>query len=379
MANFVETFKKGKAGLNVGLTTGIRALDKAINGLQKKTSIGVAAAPKCGKTTVCDYAFLISPYLQMEQLGMLHNINWIYFSGEIDRVSKEFKVAAFFMAYDYGVYNFMYRGELIQMNSEYLMGKQLWFPKDNKEAMGTPIPILAEHEEMLKEIYTKRIIPMFGEFNAKGERIKKGKIDFIEDLENPTGMSKYVWKYARDHGKFLEEEYTTLDDHNNRIKKKRIVGYQENNPDLYTIIICDHIRKPKRERGFSMKENIDKWLEYTTYLRNTCSFTFINICHSNRGIANVERLRYAGEYIFPTADDIKDTGNLAEESTILMTLFNANDEKYNLEKHFGVELKDYPNYRSLHITESRYTESPAHIQMNMYGGINMFTPLNNFD
>ena len=72
------------------------------------------------------------------------------------------------------------------------------------------------------------------------------------------------------------------------------------------------------------------------------------------------------------------TGNLAEESTILMTMFNPNDEKYNLEKHFEHELKDYPNYRSIHITESRNTPSPMHVFTNMYGGVNYFTPLNQF-
>ena len=97
--------------------------------------------------------------------------------------------------------------------------------------------------------------------------------------------------------------------------------------------------------------------------------------HSNRGVTNVDRLKMHGDKIFPTADDVKDTGNLAEESTILMTLFNPSDEKYNLTNHFGVELADYPNYRSLHITESRNTDSPVHIQLNVFGNVNYFEPL----
>ena len=125
-----------------------------------------------------------------------------------------------------------------------------------------------------------------------------------------------------------------------------------------------------------MKQTIDKWLEYSTILVNRCGFTMVNIMHSNRQVSNVDRLKMHGESIFPTADDIKDTGNLAEESTILMTLFNPSDEKYNLQKHFGVMLKDHPLYRSLHITESRYTECPVHIQLNAYSNINYFTPLN---
>lgn len=44
--NFVKAFKQGKEGRNFGLTTGIPQLDQAINGVQRKTTISVAAAPK---------------------------------------------------------------------------------------------------------------------------------------------------------------------------------------------------------------------------------------------------------------------------------------------------------------------------------------------
>lgn len=373
MANFIETYKAGKQGRNFGLTTGIDSLDSAINGLQKKTTIGLAAAPKCGKTTFCDFAFVISPYLQLLSLGELDKVQWIYFSYEIDRINKEFKFAAFFMAHDYGIYNFTYKGTTYQMSQDYLMGRLL---HTNSDGTKESVPVFPEHEEKLKLVYENRIVPLFGEWDDSGHLITEGKIKFIEDPENPTGLNKFLMGYAKLNGTFIETEYNTTNEEGKTVKKKRIIGYRPNDPDKFTIIITDHIRKLRRERGFTMKENIDKWLEYSTFLRNICGFTFIHVCHSNRQIANVDRLKYAGEYIFPTADDVKDTGNLAEESTILMTLFNPNDEKYNLEKHMGVQLSEYPNYRSLHITESRYTECPVHMQLNMYGGINTFTPLN---
>lgn len=44
--NFVSTFQQGKEGKNFGLSTGLPGLDQAINGLQRKTTISIAAAPK---------------------------------------------------------------------------------------------------------------------------------------------------------------------------------------------------------------------------------------------------------------------------------------------------------------------------------------------
>lgn len=383
--NFIETFKQGKAGKSFGLTTGISALDRAINGIQRKTSIGIASAPKVGKTTLVDFSCLISPYLQLlelekekDKLGIswLDNVEWIYNSFEIDRVSKEFKIAAFFMAYDHNQYNFMHKGVMYEMNGEYLMGRQL---HENPDKTLELIPVSEEHERLLRIVYEKRIVPMFGEFAADGTQIKKGKIIFIEQSDNPTGLYKYLLRYADLNGRFTHERYEVKEE-GKVIAKERIKAYIPKNPDKFTIIITDHVRKLKRERGFTMKENIDKWLEYSTELRNLCHFTFIHVAHSNRGVSNVERLKFAGEYIFPTGDDVKDSGNLSEECTIVLTMMNPNDEKYNLEKHFGVDLTDNqnPDYRSIHLVESRNTKCPAHIQVNMKGGINMFSPLNEF-
>lgn len=372
MSNFIETFKQGKSGKNFGLSTGIPALDKAINGIQRKATIGIASAPKVGKTTLADFSFLISPYLHAIKLGILDNVEWIYLSGEIDRVSKEFKIAAFFMAHDHNQYNYTYKGKTYMIDSEYLMGRKLYGEPDSEDV--ELIQVTPEHEEILKKVYAERIVPMFGEYDAKGIQITTGKITFIEHLENPTGINKYLLHHADENGKFHKVKYH-IKEEGRMVEKEKIVSYEPNNPDKYTIVITDHIRKLPKERGFSMKENIDKYLEYTTILRNLTSYSFIHIAHSNRQVANVERLRFAGEFIFPTGDDVKDSGNLSEECTILLTMFNPNDEKYNLEKHFGIELKSFPNYRSIHVVEARNVECPQHIQVNMIGGVNMFTPL----
>lgn len=397
MANLASVYEMGKAGLNKGLPTGIPGLDAAINGIQKTSSYGIAAAQKVGKTTFADYSFLLAPYLYIERLekrrlgvnrlnmwneegtdfyyrndpnSHWHNISWIYFSFEVDRVSKEFKMVSYFMYHDYGISSFNYLGKEYYMTIDYLQGKQLVYGSDEEI-----VPVIPEHEEMVKNIYIHRIIPIFGEYNKNGVKIRNGLVDFLDNKDNPTGMYKYIRSYARRHGTIHSEKFTIINEKGEVEEHSREVGYTENNPNLRTIIITDHQRKLKRERNFNMKDNIDKWLEYTTELRNQFFFTFVNLAHSNRGIANVERLKYMGEGIYPTADDVKDTGNLAEESTVLITLFNPNDEKYNLEKHFGYTLKDYPLYRSIHIADARNVFCPQHIFTNMYGWVNVFNEI----
>lgn len=312
--NFVKAFKQGKEGRNFGLTTGIPQLDQAINGIQRKTTISVAAAPKVGKTTMVDFCFVLSPYLEAVEKGILDKVHWIYFSYEIDRISKEFKFAAFFMYKDFGVSEIDYKGKKYPMSQDYLMGKLLHRnPDDSLEQ----VPVSPEHEAMLQNIYKERIIPIFGEYNDSGKQISKGVMTFIEDPENPTGLYKGLLRYADANGEFLHETYSITDEKGVSTSHKRIVGYNPKDPDKFTIIVTDHIRKLRRENvkggGTTMKENIDKWLEYSTWLRNMCGFTFIHIVHMNRGLANIERLKFAknselGYIVYPTGDDVKDSG-----------------------------------------------------------------------
>jgi hypothetical protein len=365
--NFIDEFKKGQLGLNFGLPMGHTHLEKALDGVQRQHIYTLASAAKVGKTAVVDYMFLLSPYLYSLNDPEL-DIHWEYFSFEIDRVSKEFKFVAFFMAYDYGVYTFDYEDNIYMMSPRYLRGKL-------KDEGGNLIPILEEHFEMVKEIYSNRIVPIFGEYSKSGKLLKPGKVSFIEEKDNPTGIQKYLMRKADVEGKFIHEPYTTVDEYGNEVKKKRVIGYVPNNPKAYRIIIIDHVRSMRLERSFTIKQNIDKLSQYEVELRNRCGYTFVNIVHTNRSISSIERLKYMTENIFPTPEDIKDSGNLSEDSNTIMTMFNPHDEKYNLKKHFGFELASQPNYRSLHVVESRETPCPAHFFMNMYGNVNMFKEL----
>lgn len=70
--------------------------------------------------------------------------------------------------------------------------------------------------------------------------------------------------------------------------------------------------------------------------------------------------------------------NLAEDADYVFTLFNPNDQRYNLQKHFGTQIRDtngneiYPNLITAHLVESRHCVYPQHFALNMFGGIKNF-------
>jgi hypothetical protein len=367
--NFIEEYKKGQSGGNKGLPMGpgLQNVAKAINGVQRARIYGIAAPPKAGKSTFTDYAFVIQPFLYAVE----HNvpIEWIYFSFELDRVSKEFDFAAYFLFHDYEVSTITLpegvtkEGKsVIGLSPDYLRGRM----QDDKEKI---IKVDDRIFELIKDVYIKRIIPLFGEYGVDGKQISKGYITFIEEKDNPTGIYKYLKKHAEKDGKFITAKYGG---------STRITGYQPNNPGKFTIIITDHLRKLVPERGFLMKQTVDKYIEYSVELRNWCGYTFAHIIHLNRGLTETGRMKEFGDMLFPGSDDIKDTGNLAEDADFVFTIFNPNDQRYNLKKHFGTVIKDskdnpiYPNLRTIHLVESRHCEFPQHFRSNMFGGLKNF-------
>jgi hypothetical protein len=376
--NFKIAFDRGQLGVNKGLTLGpgLERVSRAINGLQRGMIYGVASAPKVGKSTLVDSGFVAGPWMDAVEKGI--EIEFIYLSYEIDRISKEFDFAAFFLWYDFHIMHITlpngikFRGEsVIELSGDYLLGK---LQDDN----GNIIKVNDEIIPMLQAVYHTRIKLLFGDYDIAGNLVTKGAIRFIEDKDNPTGVRNNLFTYAEKHGKFKSIDYKDKTD--NKIKQ-RIVGYTVTNPERYVVIITDHLRKLKPERGFQIKQTVDKMVEYQVELRNWCNYSFVDIIHLNRDMSDTHRMRMMGDLLYPTSDDIKDTGNLSEEANHVFTMFNPNDDKYNLRKHFGCKIKDakgnqiYPKMRTIHLVESRHTYFPQHFKVEMFGGVKAFKHL----
>lgn len=314
--------------------------------------------------------------------SQLIDLEFIYNSYEIDRVSKEFDFVAHFLNSDYGVYLITlppgktYKEKnVVSLSAAFLKG-ELEYDTATPDSPKEIIRVSEDLLNMIKVIYRNRIIPLFGEYNEKGEKVSKGIIKFLENKDNPTGVRNYLLDYARENGEFMYK--TTVKD---GVTFQRMIGYKPRNPNKYVIVITDHLRKLLPERGFKMKETVDKFSEYAVEFRNTCNFTFVHIIHLNRAVSDIGRRQYDDDRLFPQSDDIKETGNLSEDSNYIFTMFNPNDDKFNLTKHFGTPIRRpdksllYPNMRTVHLVESRHCVCPQHFRVNMYGDIKKFEPL----
>lgn len=307
MSNFIEEVKKGLKGLNKGIPfgPGLEKLTKDIGGIQRKRMFAVGGAEKSGKTTLADYATVIQPYLYSLANPEV-DIAWIYYSYEIDRISKEFDFTCYFLFHEFGITEVeLPEGVLkdgkntVGLSPTYLKSQLL---DDNEEVILMSPDIL----EKVKTVYDKWIIPLFGSYDKKGILQVPGKIAFRDKADNPTGIYKDILNIARLEGTIIEDD------------NGRHISYVPKNPSQYRIVVLDHVRKLIPERGFQLKQTIDKMGEYMVILRNLLGYTFVPIIHTNRNMGSVEKMAAFKDEIYPTSDDVKDSGL---ENIILFFIF----------------------------------------------------------
>ncbi len=319
--NLDKGIEKGLKGLNKGIPGGLPRFDKKIFNIQPGKQVSIVGAPKSGKTYFMLWRYVFRPWIAGER-----NIKWILYSLEVDAQQVAARLAGMFISHYYKR----------KINPNKLLG----FGEDQLSDV---------EQEIYQKVREEHLIPL------------QEQLKIIEDKNdsNPTAIYKAALTYASKHGTFEEEEYSTTDEKNQPIKKKRRVGYTPNDPDEKIFIMIDTLGLMKRERNFSKKENMDKWLdEYAIELRNLLRYTIINCHHLNRNLSAPERKKLSGEDLQPELEDIKDTSAIGESSDMVIGIFNPNVHT-EIKVHQGYSVSKFNGYyRSIHVMASRYTPSP---------------------
>lgn len=377
MSNLLVTLEKGKKGFARGLPTGVKDLDSLFLGVQRQTYYGIFAGPGAGKTTFTDFVFVLSVCDYAEKNNL--NLKIKYYSYEISRIKKEFKLACYFFFKDYSIRNFTHNGKKYDISPNYLMGKLL----DDEENL---ISIKPEHEKILKEIYHNKIVKIFGTYDESGKKIKDGYVDIVNDSSDPVGIYNEMYQFAEERGTIVKEKYYVKDANGNVKERYRACGYKPNDPNEMVVVIIDHMRKVRQPKGYNQKQTLDDISNRLMKMRDIFGYSPVAIIHSNRNLSNIDRIKYQKGSLYPDMDDIKDSGNIAEDVDVLISLFNPTEEKYNIQNHFGWKIKKtgtsknditFNNYmknhfRSLHLVKSRDTPFPKHFFLYMFGNINYF-------
>lgn len=316
--NFKNFLEKSKTGAYQGLPGGLPVFDEYTAGIQKGWIYTVIGGSGTGKSYFVLYRYILSPWA-----AGIRNINWYFYSLEMPENMILARIIGFFYTKKYK--------EHITLN------KILGFSKKDYLTDTEYKRVLTVVDEDLK--------PLMERLNIITDRSKS----------NPTGIYKYMLDIFKQNGTIEYETYS-----HGGGTHKRFSNYIPNDPSEHHQILIDHCGLMKKEKGYSLKANIDKWVDdYAVVLSNNFNATVINVSQLNRGIYDNKRLTSDSDLI-PSVSDIKETSSYEQSSDQIIALFNPSAIKQTkITKHANYNIDEFNGfYRSIHLIKSRYTFYP---------------------
>ena len=153
-------------------------------------------------------------------------------------------------------------------------------------------------------------------------------VEFIDDIRNPTGIYKFVRKYALANGTL---HYRDVEIINKQTNEKEIVKvedyYKPNNPDEYVIVMIDHIGLISPEKNYdtgipmTLHESIGKLSsDYLLKLRNRFNYIPVVIQQQAAAQESVENKKY--NKLKPSLDGLAGNKETQRDANVVVGLFS---------------------------------------------------------
>lgn len=301
MSRFIKNLDRGRQGLNEGLPNGLESMNRYIYGIQKKRYYLLGGESGTGKTTLCDFMFLFSPYRYMQVTSGV-KIHWKYYSFEQGSEAKENSWASKVMFDQFG----------LRLPVAYIMskGKNRVSDEHYQHLLG----VSAWLDEMM------------------------GHIDMVDVPIGPTQLKADLLRYGTKHGKWITK--VALDGNGKpRLDKNKkelieLCGWIPNDPDASHIFIMDHIAYAVQEQA-TLKLNIDKISRMIVFFRELTNWTFAVIQQFNTELASVERQKFKKNAIAPQRVDFGDSRYTYQDADVVFGMLNP----------YNYDIPDYQGYQ----------------------------------
>lgn len=323
----ITDIEKGISGENTGIPLDFKKLSKTLSGVQKYMYTLVGGNSGTGKTAFVDLVYCLGVY------------DWWYKNK--DTTDIKIKI----------IYRSMERTKKLKIAKWICLKLYI----DHKIIID--IPTLFQREGKKTELNDELFELIKGYRKYFSEMLESGVVEIIDGQENPTGIFRHIQDFANKNGEWIKI---------NEFSKR----YKPNDPNLYTIIVLDHVGKCKSEvnggKQLSTKETTDKISEYMSVVRDTYGFSPVVISQFNRSIGNIDRFK--SKDVSPEPDDFKNSGCLYEDSDVCLALFNPFKLKVN--DFLGYDIPKFVASSG----ENRFRS--VSILKNSYGADDLILPLN---
>lgn len=197
-------------------------------------------------------------------------------------------------------------------------------------------------------------------------------VKFYQDL-NPTGIYKEVKKYMEERGTTFYKEIEVENEVGEKTTRKLFDYYKPNNPDEYVITFIDHISIIDLERGYTLKQSIDKASEYCSkLLRNRYGVSPVIV--QQQGTSNESLDAFKQAKTAPSRDNLSDSKYTYKDASVMISLYNPSS--HELTSYSGYDLTVFKdNIRFLSIKKNRDGEVDKTCPLLFFGTSSHFEEL----
>lgn len=339
--DIVSRLDRAKSGLLNCIPSPFHRFREVFPGLEMGTYYLFSANSKVGKTQIADTMCVYEPLFY----AIEHNlkIHWFYFTWEM---SIEQKYRQFLCHLVYKLSNKTIRLDTKQLRS---------VNADQR----LPEEIL----DLLKTEEYQKYIKYFEE-----------NVTLIEDIRNPTGVKKFLEDYADRMGTTHTVKKEFYDKKGDIMDVKEVFDYYEpNDPELYNIVIFDHISLINTEQGLDLRKTIELFSnKILVRLRNRYRFTFVVIQQQAASQESNENFKL--DKLRPTADGLADAKATFRDADVFFGLYSP--YRYKIPSYLKYDITFFKdNIRFLELIGSREGGGGNVCPLYFDGAVNFFEEL----
>lgn len=310
----------GRSGKQWGYSMGLPKLEEIIDGVSRGVYTLVFSPTGSGKSSLALYSYVYRPLMEHLDDG---NFKVSYFSLEMSAEMIYAKLLSMYIFETYGIE--LSTKELLSKKKNYKLSLEYY--KMVQDCM----PWLKKVEKVLT-IYDKSL--------------------------SAGSLYTILMKELEKCGHFEDTGGRKI--------------YHPDNENLVHLVVIDHLSLVRRSEGRTLKEEMDLISSYLVTLRNMCKISPLVIMQANRNSTSMDRRKEGLNNL--RIDDTKDTGAPAQDSEIIISIFNPHREK--LATYRGYDIKHLgPNFRSITVLKNRYGEADVEVGCAFYGAVSVFAEL----
>lgn len=190
---------------------------------------------------------------------------------------------------------------------------------------------------------------------------------------NPTGVWRIMLKYAQDTGTIHYKDINITNKETGLVETRQVFDYYEpHDAKEYVLCITDHVSLLESERGYDLRQTINKFSEYMMILRNKYHIIPIVVHQQSSETSSLEAFK--NNKIRPTTAGLADSKYTSKDCTIMLGI--TNPFVHELPEYLGYDITQFRgNIRFLEVVVNREGESNNVVALYFDGATNYFKEL----